>query len=345
MKKETAIVICPGRGTYNQTESGYLAKHHKLDGDFVSEVDLYRKTQHQIPVSELDSEPWKLNLHGTGDNASALIYACALSDFRAIDRERFEIVAVAGNSMGWYLALACAGALNPRNAIHLINTMGTMMHKEGAGGQVVYPLVDETWQRDEEKVQLVHRVMEESRLDPQMQVAISIELGGMVVFAADDAGIRYLMKRLPPEGGRFPMKLVHHAAFHSPLLKAISEKARKALPEELFQTGNIPMIDGRGHIWQPYSTSICALHEYTLRHQVVETYDFTRSVEVAVKEFAPDKILILGPGSTLGAPVAQALIGIGWEGLNHRQDFEQRQRENPFILSMGREEQRHKVTV
>jgi [acyl-carrier-protein] S-malonyltransferase len=40
-----------------------------------------------------------------GDNASLLIYACALADFAAIDRDRFEVVAVTGNSMGWYLAL------------------------------------------------------------------------------------------------------------------------------------------------------------------------------------------------------------------------------------------------
>lgn len=29
-----------------------------------------------------------------------LIYACALADFAAIDRDRFEVVAVTGNSIG-----------------------------------------------------------------------------------------------------------------------------------------------------------------------------------------------------------------------------------------------------
>ncbi len=343
MKKETAVVICPGRGTYNQTESGYLARNHALDTDFVRGVDQYRQAQQQVPVSELDSTAWKMGLHGTGDNASALIYACALSDFQAIDRERYDIVAVAGNSMGWYLTLACAEALNASNAVHLINTMGTLMHHEGTGGQVVYPVVDEFWQRDDEKIRRVEAVIAEAKDDPKNSVHISIDLGGMIVFAANDAGVRFLMKRLPPEGERFPMKLVHHSAFHSPLLTEISDKARTLLPESLFEPPRIPMIDGRGQIWQPYSTCLERLHSYTLGHQVVETYDFTRSVEVAVKEFAPDRVIILGPGSTLGAPVAQALIGIGWEGLNSREAFEARQQEHPFILSMGRDEQRKVV--
>ena len=73
------------------------------------------------------------------------------------------------------------------------------------------------------------------------------------------------------------------------------------------------------------------------------TYDFTRAVQVAAAEYAPDKIIVLGPGTTLGAPTAQALIASDWRGLSGKTDFQARQAENPVILSMGIADQRAQV--
>ena len=49
-----------------------------------------------------------------------MIYACAYADFLAIDRDRFDILGVTGNSMGWYIALACAGALDVMNGFEVV---------------------------------------------------------------------------------------------------------------------------------------------------------------------------------------------------------------------------------
>ena len=62
----------------------------------------------------------------------------------------------------------------------------------------------------------------------------------------------------------------------------------------------IPLIDGLGQVWQPYSCDVEQLHNYTLNTQVVAPYHFSKAIEVAIKEFAPDKLIILGPGATLG---------------------------------------------
>ncbi|MEM9106931.1 MAG: ACP S-malonyltransferase, partial [Pseudomonadota bacterium] len=56
--------------------------------------------------------------------------------------------------------------------------------------------------------------------------------------------------------------------------------------------------------------------------------------------FAPDCIIVLGPGNSLGGAVAQSLIGIGWEGMQSKSDFVARQSEEPFLISMGLEDQR-----
>jgi hypothetical protein len=91
-------------------------------------------------------------------------------------------------------------------------------------------------------------------------------------------------------------------------------------------------------------SDVAALWDYTLGEQVTETYDFTLAVQVGVKEFAPDIVIVLGPGETLGGAVAQSLIGVNWLGMESKAEFIRRQAGDPFVLAMGREDQRGMVT-
>ncbi len=145
MARKTALVICPGRGTYNKDDLGYLARHHADKDEFIGAVDAARQELGQETVSALDGAGrHSLAKHTRGDNASPLIYACAYADFQSIDRDGFDIVAVTGNSMGWYIALACGGALTTMGGLKVVNTMGALMQQASIGGQTVYPLVDES---------------------------------------------------------------------------------------------------------------------------------------------------------------------------------------------------------
>lgn len=342
--KEKAVVICPGRGTYNAAELGYLKRHHSARWEMIELLDARRRSAGQIPISELDgAEKFMPSTHMTGDNASLLIYACALADFAAIDRDRYDIVAVTGNSMGWYLALACAAILDFEAGARLVNIMGTMMHSHGKGGQIVWPTVDVDWKIDVEKVNFASSLLDKARFVSDIEVHISINLGGMLVFAADDHGLKWLSDRLPKDD-RFPMRLMHHAAFHSSLLDDIVPMAQAANLATDFGAGDFAAVDGRGKIWSPKAFDSTEIYNYTLGMQLNRTYDFTRAVQVAAAEFAPDKIIVLGPGTTLGAPTAQALIASGWRGFSGKADFQSRQAENPSILSMGIAEQRVLIT-
>lgn len=336
MTKKSALVICPGRGTYNKDELGYLRRHHPDKADFIAAVDDYRRARNQTPVGDLDNrEKYSLAEHTRGDNASPLIYTCAYADFMAIDRDKFDIAAVTGNSMGWYIALACGGAATDMKALHIINTMGTLMHERLTGGQLIHTLVDENWReipgRRETFMNLIDTI-------PDLHV--SIELGGMMVFGGTKEALDALEKKLTPEQGKFPMRLTNHAAFHTPLLRPVSDHARTILHDDLFQRPSIPLIDGRGNIWTPHATATHEIWDYTFGHQVHTYYDFTRAVQVSVKEYAPETIIILGPGSTLGGAVAQSLIGIGWQGMTSKEEFIARQKSDPYILAMGMDEQR-----
>ena len=77
---------------------------------------------------------------------------------------------------------------------------------------------------------------------------------------------------------------------------------------------------------------------------MVGSYDFTRAITTAAREFAPDLFIITGPGTTLGGAVAQSLILAKWRGMGCKQDFQQQQAAKPFLVSMAMEEQRARVT-
>ena len=236
--------------------------------------------------------------------------------------------------MGWYLALACAGIVDLAGGARLVNNMGGIMHQHGAGGQIVWSICDDNWNIQKDKLLFINNLMIEASIISEVSIYISIRLGGMIVLAADEAGLKWLMERLPKDD-RFPLRLMHHAAFHSPLLNHIVPMARSDNPLSDFGVGEIPAIDGQGRIWSPRAFNRDAIYAYTLGAQLTDSYDFTRAVQVAAAEFAPDTVIVLGPGTTLGAPVAQALIASGWRGLSGKADFQARQQGEPILISMG----------
>lgn len=337
---KTAVVICPGRGTYNKAELGYLNQHFPAH-DLLADFDEQRRAEGQAPVSELDgAERFSLASHTRGDNASALIFASSFGDFLSIDRGAIEIVAVTGNSMGWYTALACGGALSPSDGFRVANTMGTLMQASLIGGQLVYPVSDDEWtprlERRSELLQLVQNIASSTG----NELFVSIELGGMLVLAGNEAGLAAFEAAVESVQQRFPMRLGNHAAFHTPLVAQVSERGKALLAPTLFRSPAIPMIDGRGVIWWPHACDPAAIHAYTLGTQVVETYNFTKAVAVAAREFAPDYFIVAGPGNTLGGAVAQSLIQAGWQGMRSKADFVAVQQSRGLLVSMGLPEQR-----
>lgn len=341
MSRRRALVICPGRGTYNRAELGFIARHHSAKRALLGMVDGYRARLGKPAVSALDgADRFSGATHVRGDNASPLIYTCAYADFLDIDRDAFDIVAVTGNSMGWYIALACAGAVTAAAGLAIVDTMGTLMHEHGVGGQLVYPVVGEDWRELPGRRGELIALLAEIDARPGHSASLSIDLGGMLVFAADEPGLAALVAALPPVGGRYPLRLPCHAAFHSPLQEPVAIKGRDALREDLFAAPGVPLIDGRGQIWRPRETRPAELRDYTLGEQVVAPYDFARAVRTGLREFAPDVLIVLGPGTTLGGAVAQVLVAERWHGIADKAGFQSLQRDDPFILSMALPEQR-----
>jgi acyl transferase domain-containing protein len=338
----TAVLICPGRGTYNKAELGTLARSFP-DPDLLARFDAARVAKGGDSLSVLDSATrYSAAKHGRGDAVSGLIYAASLGDALSLADE-IEVVAVTGNSMGWYTALACGGAVSPEDGFEITTTMGAKMQDGGAGGQLIYPHMREDWVPDAHaKADLLAQVAEIAAR-PDHTLSLSIDLGGMLVLAGNEAGLA-AFEAAVPRLDRFPMRLPGHAGFHSQLVAPVSDSALASFSADMFHQPKLPMIDGRGQIWWPHATNLSALHRYTFGHQVTQPYDFTRAITVAAQEFAPDLFIVTGPGTTMGGAVGQSLVTAAWCGMGSKADFQAQQAADPLLISMGREDQRRLVT-
>ena len=350
--RRRVVVICPGRGSYGADDLGSLSRplpsdaRRQLDA-MLSATDARRSAAGDPTLASLDDGERLTAAHSAGEHISPLTFACTAADYQRLDPGRCRVVAVAGNSMGWYSALFCAGALTLGDAMLLVETMGGMSRDGPIGGQLIYPVTDDRWLADGELAERVDAALAAAR-EAGHQVGDSIRYGGSRVLWGDDAGLRALRERLPPceAGGRtYPLLLRGHAAFHSPLLEDYARRGSAALGDRIdWRPPQVALIDGRGRQWSPLATSTRELADYTLRTQVTETFDFTACVRVALREFAPDLLVCLGPGDVLGAPVAQVLIQERWQGITDRAAFLARQRSDPLVVSFARDEQRRLVT-
>lgn len=325
-------VLCPGRGSYTESSLGSLPERHP----WVARADELRAEYGLEPLSALDrAQRFSQKLHLRPANASALIWLVALLD-AAEALERGRCVAVAGNSLGWYVALAVAEALDFDDGFRLVQEMALLQEELRGGGQVIYPLVDAEWRPDEVRREAVRAALAAA----PGEAFPSIALGGYAVLAGSDAGVSHLLRTLPPvELGRnrYPLKLLHHGPYHTPLAAPVAERAQERLARLAWRRPRFHLVDGRGVRFSPWSTDLDALREATLRRQVVAPYDFTLSVRIVLRELAPDELVLPGPGNTLGGVCGQILALEGWRGVRTRADFEALQAsEHPPVRSMRR---------
>lgn len=342
-----ALVVCPGRGSYDRTSLRSLQDRSPAARAVVAAADEVRTAAGRPPITALDALPWRTADHVAGEHASLLTATCSLADLADLDRDRYEVVGLCGNSMGWYTALGAADGLPMHDAMHLIETMGAWQAGNVRGGQLLYPVADDDWRPDPARLAAIEAAIASARAAGH-GAWWSIRLGGHAVLGADDAGLKHLLAHLPKiEGGprTFPLQLPLHSAFHTPLLAATRDRAIAELSDLDWRPPAIPLTDGRGYTFRPFSADPLALCAYTLDHQVVETFDLEASVTSALAHCAPDVVIALGPGNPLGGPLARIIVQSGYFALRSRSAFEARQATDPVLLSFGLGPQRAQLVA
>lgn len=329
--KPTAVLVCPGRGGYNKPELGSILRQHHAESKLINAWDKRREHVGAATVTALDrAEKFDFKWHLHAENAAALIYAAGFLDFKSI-QDDYDIVAITGNSMGWYTALSCAGVWDPIQAMDIVTDMARNT-ADAQGAQLIYPVVDNNWQASPAYGQSIDAVLEKY----SGKLFKSIDYGGYILLSGTTDAINAAADQLPRIDERFPLILPGHAAFHSPLMRTAVERALAHWSTDYFMQPQLPLIDGRGHIWQPPTVDLAALRDYTFNHQVAETYHFTTALKVTLREFAPDKLLLLGPGNSLGGAVGQTLAMMEWRSINDKNSFTQTQEQiAPPVISLG----------
>jgi [acyl-carrier-protein] S-malonyltransferase len=344
MNKPRALIVCPGRGSYTKESLGYFRRYSGVRAEesvraMLSTLDEMRQTQSRTSISQLDSaKTFDPEIYLRGEHGAALTFAATVADFYAI-RDAVRPVAVVGNSMGWYTALHVAGALDLKAGFALADTLGSLQSL-GAGSQLIYPEVGDDWRYDPERQSLIESALHQGRQSGK-RVYRSIRLGGYAVLAGDEEGLSFLQSALPSISGKggptYPLRLPHHAAFHTELMQPVSERARDLLDGLPLRAPAVSLIDGRGAIFRPQWANPGDLFSYTLGAQVVEIFDFSRAIRVALQEFSPEVIVLLGPGETLGGPVGQILANERFYQITSKRDFIERQEKSPFVLATARQ--------
>jgi [acyl-carrier-protein] S-malonyltransferase len=327
-----AALVFPGRGSYTAASLGSLPPDHPL----VAQAEAIRASYELPSLVELDRAPaFEPRTHLRPANISPLIYVVSLLDAAAALRDHRVVVAL-GNSLGWHTALAAAGVLSFADGFRLVQELALLQERAlPAGGQVIYPLTDAEWRPDPDMRSAVAAAI----AGGAGEVFPSIDLGGYVVLAATETGMQRLLGDLPPvqvgERG-YPLRLALHGPDHTPLMARVAAAATTGFGELHWSAPQVALVDGRGVRWSPWSTDPADLRDYTLGVQPVVPYEFATSLRVALREWAPEVLVLPGPGSSLGGICGQIVVAEGYRGIRDRRGFALAQREAPVFLSMGR---------
>lgn len=331
-----AAVAFPGRGSYGPRSLGSLPPGHP----WVRRADELRDAAQLPTVSSLDGAArFDPGVHLRPTNAWPLIFLTSLLDAERIADDH-EVVVVIASSTGWYTALAASGALGFDDAFRLVQEMGRAAESPLAGdasaGELIYPLTDEAWQPDAGRLAQVRAALAKA----DGSAGLAIDLGAFAVIGGTLTALDAIASELPPaevSERTYPLRLPGGDGWHTPVRRDAADRAADAIGELSWDRPNVTLVDDRGVRFTPWSTDPAALSEQSLRGQAGSTYDFATSLRVALREYAPDVVLLPGPGASLGAACAQVIVAEGYRGLRSRAEFEEAQSgAAPILLSMRR---------
>lgn len=331
-----AAVVFPGRGSYTPAALGTLPAQH----GWVRRADELRGELNLDPLSEVDgAERFDAATHLRPANAWPLVFLAGLLDAERI-AEDHEAVVVTGSSTGWYAALAATGVLAFDDAFRLVQRMALAADGPLADGatpaELVYPLADDAW-----RVQPERQAAVEAALDGGGTSAHpTLDLGAFAVLGGTSDALDAFAAQLDPltQAGRaYPLRLPGADAWHTPLRADDARTAASAMGSLAWSRPSVTIVDGRGARHTPWSADPAEIARYTLHEFPVSRYDLATAVRVALREHAPDVLLLPGPGGSLGAACAHLVVAEGYRGVRSRADFEEAQRsDEPLLLSMRR---------
>ncbi len=255
------------------------------------------------------------NLERT-DRTQPALFAVEYALAKLIESYGVRPAALAGHSIGEYVAGTIAGVFDIETAIKVVSMRARLMHAAPRGVMVAVALSPEA---------------AGEYLNGEVDIATINEPGGCVV-AGSDEGIRQFSDRLT-EKGIVARRVRTSHAFHSRLMDSMIPEFTGFLSRQTLREPQIPLLSNVTGTWLAASE---ATNPQTWARQVRATVRFADEVDVLLGD--PNRVLIeVGPGGTL---TSSASRHPRWGGGHRavrlmRHHAQNRDDRDAFLLALG----------
>ncbi|NMP26973.1 ACP S-malonyltransferase [Rahnella sp. SAP-1] len=276
-------VVFPGQGSQALGMLADLAATHPVveatfaEASSVLGYDLWQLVQ-QGPVEELNK---------TWQTQPALL-AASVAIWRVWQQEKgTEPVLMAGHSLGEYSALVCAGVLDFKQAISLVELRGKLMQEAvPAGTGAMYAIIG----LDNASIA---KACEESA-EGQVVAPVNFNSPGQVVIAGNKEAVERAGAACKAAGAKRALPLPVSVPSHCALMKPAADKMAVALENVSFSQPQYPVVN---NVDVKVETSAQEIRSALIR-QLYNPVRWTESVEYMAQQ-GVEQLVEVGPGKVL----------------------------------------------
>lgn len=279
----TLAMVFPGQGSQSQGMLADLAAQHREVSDTFAEAS-----------DSLGYDLWDLVQNGPVEKLNETIVtqpamlAAGVSTWRLWQKLGGAMPAgVAGHSLGEYTALVCAGAIEFRDAVGLVQRRAELMQNAvpaGEGAMAAILGLDDQAVRDVCK----------SAADIGVAEAVNFNSPGQVVVAGHRGAIERVTELAKEAGARRAIMLAVSVPSHSTLMLPAGEALAESLHAAAFQSPSIPVINAVDAMPYTDADDIRA----RLTRQVSSPVHWVDTVQRLIADGATS-IIECGPGKVL----------------------------------------------
>lgn len=151
-----------------------------------------------------------------------------------IVRDRFELAAAAGHSLGEYSALVAAGAMDFEAALNVVKVRAELMQQAGEQNPGAMAAVIGM------EADVLGKICCEAYETGVVQCA-NYNSPGQIVISGSVDGVRKAMEMALQQGARMAKELVVSGAFHSPLMESAKSGVQEALASTDIRDAVVPV--------------------------------------------------------------------------------------------------------
>jgi [acyl-carrier-protein] S-malonyltransferase len=225
-------MVFPGQGSQSQGMLAELAAQHPEVSDTYAEAS-----------DMLGYDLWDLVQNGPVEKLNETIVtqpamlAAGVATWRLWQKLGGALpVAMAGHSLGEYTALVCAGAIEFRDAVGLVQRRAEFMQKAVPAGEGAMAAI---LGLDDQAVRDVCR----NAADSGVAEAVNFNSPGQVVIAGHRGAIERAIELAKEAGARRAIMLAVSVPSHSTLMLPAGEALAESLQTAAFQAPSIPVIN------------------------------------------------------------------------------------------------------